>query len=452
MKTIKIMLAFVAFAMALPTHGQVELTKHSPNLAGNRALIREYLFGITISYVEAKDGNKYFVREDPLSTTAVAAQVPDGITVNDMDIFSEYLYFCGTYTKDGNTEGIVGLFNIPNLYNWGMPYYITTLDWVLAGTGVSVRMKNPLRVGCTKDTQPVGVHVPIVGEIEIMDASGNITTQTGLCAARIDGTLSNWYYSFYYTPNPDIVFTDITRTDKYYVAVGRNDGNGSTVIKLFDSTFPFTQHPVSTDRYEIYDNVTEGDVLTTALEGEDFALVNYYRDASTAGSTVKKMDASGTNHNLECIRLTQNNSPVVSTSWRLREIQYDTINQTTFVLQDMDYPISTSTAPTVCEYILSLSPNTGIYTQPGYSVHGMGAWTGGGFQIVGDDSGMLTYMRKVSWLNSSCKNTTTKPHITYLLYAQEESGDDISTNPFENLMPKSVITHEIKFIEDCLIH
>lgn len=451
MKTIRIMLAIVALIMALPTHGQVELTKHSPDLAGSRALIREYLFGITISYVEAQDGNKYFVREDPLSSVAVAAQVPEGITVNDMDIFAEYLYFCGTYTKDGNTEGIVGLFNIPNLYNWGMPYYIATLDWIPTISGVLVRMKNPLRVGCTKDTQPVGVHVPIVGEIEIRDAEGIITTQTGLCAAYIDGTLSNWEYYFYYTPNSDIVFTDITRTDYYYVAVGRNDGNSSTVIKLFNSTFPFTQHPVGTDRYEINDNVTEGDVLTTALEGEKFALVNYYRDASAAGSTVKKMDASNPGSIPLCIRLIQNNSPFVSPSWRLREIQYDTINQTTFVLQDMDYPISSSTAPTVCEYKLLLSSNTGIYTQPGYSVHGMGAWTGGGFQIVGDDSGMLTYMRKVSWLNSSCKNTTTTPHITYLLNAQDEPNDDISTKRVLDIQLKPVSTHEIKFMEDCVI-
>jgi len=451
MKIIRIFFALSVLFVSLPALGQIEQTRHTPNLAGNRALIREYLLGITISYVEADDGSKYFVHEDPLSSTAFAALVPDGITVNDMDIFAGYLYFCGTYTKDGNTQGIVGLFNITNLYGWGMPYYISPLDWITDETGTSVRMTRPLRVGRTVDTQPAGTHVPIVGEIEIRDAAGNITSQTGLCAAHINSLLATWKYSFYYTPNPDIVFTDITRTDNFYVAVGRHEGNRSTVIKTFNSTFPFTQSPVSSDISEVNDNKTEGDVLVTALGGEDFALVNYYHDASEAGSTVKIMDATNPINIPVCIRLLQNTSPVVSPSWLLREIQYDTFNNILFVLQDMDYPVSSSTASTVCEYKPLLSSNSGLYTQPGYSAHGMGAWTGGGFQIVGDDAGKLTYMRKVSGQNSACRETTTKNHVTYTLDANQTYNSDISTLIKSQCLTIPVITDSIKFIDDCLI-
>lgn len=410
MKARNLMLAMLICLFSIPGHGQVELKKHSPDLAGNRALIREWVYLNTISYVETKSGKKYFVLEDPALSTASAALVPDGITVNDMDIYAEYLYFCGTYTKDGNTEGIVGIFNIPNLYSWGQPYYILKLDWQNILPGTNIRMHKPLKVGCTLESSPYGIHIPVVGEIEVKDNAGNITLQTGVCSACINHYLTQWDYGYYCTPDPNIVFTDITRTKNHFVAVGRNAASNHTLVKIFDAAHPFTHHPTGSDIYEVADSITVGDVLVTPLLGDTFALVNYYQGYTTAGSTIKKFDVTTMNCTLS-YKLQQSLSPVVSSSWNLREIQYDAINNQILVLQDMDYPIGSTIAPTVCEYDLATPSNPGMYTLQGYSAYGMGAWSTGGFHTVGDDSGMLTYMRKKGLTLSSCEQTVSHSHI-----------------------------------------
>lgn len=450
MRTKILILTILTYILVIPVQGQIEQKKHSPDVAGNRALIRDYRDSITISYVEAKDGKKYFIREVPGLSTAQAALIPDGITVNDMDVFSEYLYFCGTYRKNGRTDGIVGLFNIPNLYYWGQPYYITRLDWAINGYE-KARMPIPIKVGNTSYAGTSGIQVPIVGEIEVEDYFGNITTQTGICAAHIDNLLLTWSYCYYYSIDPDIVFTDIARTDNTHVAVGRHASHSTTLARVFGSTFPFLYTIPGNGIYEITDSVTEGIVLTTAIEGNEIALSNYYQGNATAGITVKKFDVFSPSTQVS-VMLQQSISPFVPSSWKLHEIQYDSNHKKIYVLQDMDYPVSTSVAATVCEFDLTTPLPLGLFTIPGYPATGMGTWSDEGFQIVGDDLGMLTYMRKKGWEYSSCKQTTEEGLSVYTvpipLVPIVEGLTQIPQVPPDTL---SVRVININFVEDCNI-
>lgn len=323
----KVIYLLLALAFAMPSHGQVELKKHSPDLAGHNALIREWLDTVSISYVVTEKGEKYFVRDIRGHTTAVAASIPQEMTVTDMDAYSEYLYFCGTYKNAGHIYGMVGILNAVNTFSWGQPYHIGLFNWVDNANGGDIRMVNPLKVGCTKITFSSDIFVSLVGDVEVKDAAGNITMQTAVCEAMSDATFSYWKSSYYYYPNdPDIVFTDITETDSFYVAVGRYAGN-------------------------------------------------------------------------------------VSSSWKLYDIQHDKLSGFTFVLQDMDYPVNATIASTVCEYKLPSPPYMGFFTNPGYIVHGMGSWSGAGFHTIGDNAGMMTYMRKQGGTSSSCGKAVKKQYI-----------------------------------------
>lgn len=415
MKTRQLILAMLTLLLAIPACGQVELKKHSPELAGHQALIREWLDTVSISYVVTEKGEKYFVRDIRGHTTAVAASIPIEMTVTDMEVYGELLYFCGTYDSNKTTYGMVGVLNVVNTFLWMQPYHIGLFDWTTDSLGGQIRMTRPQRVGSTWNFATSDLYVSVVGEIEHMDPSGHVTLQTGVCEACTDVTFSSWECSYYWCDDSDVVFTDITETDNYYVAVGRHATLGTTLIKRFKVPTPFVlnQRPFTYWTHienfghieYVQDDVTEGKVLTIAIEKDSFAVVNYYKDSTSAGSTVKLFDATSPLSSLaRTIKLQQNTVPLVSSAWMLREIQYDHFSGMTFVLQDMDYPVNATITSIVCEY--NLWSTNGLFTAPGYSVYGMGRWSGSGFQVVGDGSGNLTYMRKKGGIISSCGQLT----------------------------------------------
>ena len=464
----KVIYLLLALAFAMPSHGQVELKKHSPDLAGHNALIREWLDTVSISYVVTEKGEKYFVRDIRGHTSAVAASIPPEMTVTDMDAYSEYLYFCGTYKKAGHIYGMVGVLNAVNTFSWGQPYHIGLFKWVDNANGGEIRMVNPLKVGCTKITFSSDIFVSLVGDVEVKDAAGNITMQTAVCEAMSDATFSYWKSSYYYYPNdPDIVFTDITETDSFYVAVGRYAGNNSTIIKPFESSVlnrPFTSYPIN-DLFEVVDDITVGDVLTIFTdtngpfpENNRFAITNYYTDMTSAGSTVKWFDLSGpisspTLTIAGSLKLLQNTSPVVSSSWKLYDIQHDKLSGFTFVLQDMDYPVNATIASTVCEYKLPSPPYMGFFTNPGYIVHGMGSWSGAGFHTIGDNAGMMTYMRKQGGTSSSCGKTVKIQYIDNIDAVRKGHLTAVErSTPQHNIIIDTITPSlsPIKIIYDCV--
>lgn len=418
MKSRNLMVALLVCFLTIPVHGQIELIKHSPDVAGKNALIREWIDTVSISYVESEKGVKYFVQDIKGHTTALAAPIPEGMTVVDMEVRSEFLYFCGTYNYQGITKGMVGILNIPNTFTWGQPYHIGLFEWVNDSLGGQIRMTTPQRIGSTWNNASADFFVSVVGKIEHKDPFGNITKLTGVCEAFTDATFSPWESGYYWCDDPDIVFTDITETDNFYVAVGRHATRQTTLVKRFTVPIPlipfpptprpFTYHTNIVDFGqidEVTDDITEGNVLTVATYADFFVLTNYYRDATSAGNTVKLFDASGLILS-QSIRLQQNTTPVVSPAWTLREIQHDNSSGKTFVLQDMDYPASSGIASTICESELTPLSSIGLVTQPGFNSHGMGAWSGAGFQTIGDNSGELSYMRKKGGKYSSCKTST----------------------------------------------
>ena len=463
MKTKQIIMVLLALMLAIPMHGQVELKKHSPELAGNQALIREWLDTVSISYVVTEKGKKFFVRDIRGHTSAVAASIPEEMTIADMEINGEYLYFCGTYDSNNTTYGMVGVLNIFNTFNWMQSYHIGLFDWTSDSLSGMIRMTKPQRVGSTWNNATSDIYVSVVGEIEHMDPTGHITKQTGVCEAFTDATFSPWKCGYYWCDDPDVVFTDITETDSFYVAVGHHATLGTTLIKRFKVPTPFVlgQRPFTkSSNIEnhgnieyVQDDVTEGEVLTVATKKDSFVVVNYYRNSTSAGSTVKLFDAKRPIATLaKTIKLQQNTIPSVSSAWKLREIQYDYLSGMTFVLQDMDYPINATVKSTMCEYDLWSTSSNGWFTIPGYSVYGMGCWSGAGFQVAGDAAGKLNYMRKRGGTTSSCETTTrhtytvVSPNVDTLQRTEHGFGyneDMISISRQARLRP-------IKIIYDCV--
>ena len=463
MNTKQIIMVLLALMLAFPMHGQVELKKHSPELAGNQALIREWLDTVSISYVVTEKGEKYFVRDIRGHTTAVAASIPEEMTIADMEVKDEFLFFCGTYDSNSTTYGMVGVLNIANTFTWMQPYHIGLFDWTTDSLSGLVRMTKPKRVGSTWNNASSDIYVSVVGEIELKDPAGHITQQTGVCEAFTDVTFSPWKSSYYWCDEPEVVFTDITETDNYYVAVGRHAALGTTLIKRFKVPTPFvpSQRPftyyIHIENYGSIENVpddfTEGDVLTVATKKDSFVVANYYRNSTSAGSAVKLFDANSPIATLaKAIKLQQNTIPSVSSAWELREIQYDYQSGMTFVLQDMDYPINATVKSTVCEYDLWSTSSNGWFTIPGYSVYGMGCWSGAGFQIVGDAAGELTYMRKGGGISSSCETTArhtytvVSPNVELLPIHEHGIGYN------DCMIPKSrqAQLRPIKIIYDCV--
>lgn len=99
---------------------------------------------------------------------------------------------------------------------------------------------------------------------------------------------------------------------------------------------------------QVIQGTPTGKVIVDALDGDTCAVYYYYVYGNTGGSTLKLFEViSGTTPSINTLystHLVQSTSASVSNMWQLRDIRYNHTTGILSILQDMLYPIDTTTS------------------------------------------------------------------------------------------------------------
>ena len=102
--------------------------------------------------------------------------------------------------------------------------------------------------------------------------------------------------------------------------------------------------------FQINDDTPVGEILVEDLGNDIFAAAYYYQSPTEAGLTVKILTVSSYTPYLSVInsyKIIQTTGTTVSTSWKLRDLRYNSNLNRLYLLQDMDYLVDNNTNCTV---------------------------------------------------------------------------------------------------------
>ena len=418
----KTFLAVLLLLITLPcARAQLyELERYTTDLYGKNSLIACWDGSRRIAYTEDSTGTVgYFVAETPNLTTPNRVQLPAGMLITDMDHYDDNLVFCGA-SGLFHHYGFIGIMNIPNTIETGQPISYFPLDrTVFTSTGDTFYNINPSKTvfftdennsngytyhamtvcSCLMAPEPnASIPAPIPGHVH-----------TTLCEAVYNNT-NGWRYWIYYNPYEEIVYTDVTATENYIVAVGRDAETGRMIIKLFERHHyqalanPVSQHHLT----EILEDGIGDMVLVEAMEGDQFASASYYSDGDVAGTTVKIFDiTNGTAVPVISSHLVQNNSPQIPNTWHLSNLCYEKYYDRLYLLQEMDNPVSSSIVSAVQEYdatYFSTAPAL-ITWKDIYELYDVTSWYAFGHEAIGNyNSRLTTYGKRAGHIAEECWN------------------------------------------------
>ena len=148
------------------------------------AIIREYEYPQTISYIRTTDGCCFALADNNFTLTC--AWLDCDYEIKDFELLGDTAFFCGTSITSGN--GIVGWFDCQTLFSGLNGYHIYDQFDVITDTHNTVGyVKSFSDLTIFKSNEDEFLHVALVG-----------TTNAGTaCAAELKGNpyTNNWQYT-----------------------------------------------------------------------------------------------------------------------------------------------------------------------------------------------------------------------------------------------------------------
>lgn len=329
------------------------------NLQHTQSIIREWNAGNAVAFLYNPYGTSYFCLESSSTpTTVLSAEVPRNVRIYDFKILDDTLYFCGTKPINGEEYGIVGFFDIDNLFNHGGSCTYGEIYVPVVEPRLDCRMSRPWRM----DVYRFGgfTHIVAVGENELSTITPGILTSTTILDAYFDGTV--WHGSQYMNKYNDEYYTDIATTDQYVVATAQRADGNACYLRAFHQSSSLLSTPVNYGYVvEVVDDRPEGKILIDHTTDDQFVIAYYLHDGSHAFHSLKSFQmttAAPLYTALQySLKLVQNpNSGTVPFSWNLQDLCYNPKTRHVSILQDMDYPVGTSTLNVIEDYNLTSAP------------------------------------------------------------------------------------------------
>ena len=326
----------------------------TPEYESDTSIVRFWKNDISIVYsYNSVKHDKHFLLVDETSTIVPRIEVPQDATVNDFRIMHDSVFLCGHYMVAGAPHGLFACFDIQDFYN-GAGYY----RWMIT---LPTSMPDCYGGGCTN-------MVYDVTRLAVFDSSGytkmayiaknyvDVPTDSRIgvgCATYWGGS---WGNIIIYNKHGKEDYTDIIATQKYVVAVARNNVDSLLALRIYpQSSFltPSLTAPPGTPGSYPYYAITTGQkysdlkvddtVMATALDNNDFAVAYHYTDSPQEGLAVKTFSISGGLATLQQAL----NAQVVrqpTSKWRMRDIRYSPTRQRLVVLNDFDGGIGSQTS------------------------------------------------------------------------------------------------------------
>ena len=322
-------------ACAYNAHAQVQ---SFPLDASLNSIVRSLGDQSTLMYTEDASGTAWFVLHHDGYGVAQAFQLPSGIRVRDLRIWGDSLAcFCGTGQLGSSVYGLVGMFNINDVFNGVAPVNYGLIDWM----GSDIHPHDLKRLDlfkCASDS----LCMAMIGNAEFYKyAPVNTTT---VVSAYFDG--ASWKICSMVRKPSETRFTDIACLENVIVAAASGTSGQGCSIKAFWPVFGFPAHPVSPQTLTSIDfGSPVGDVLVTQERGNT-AIVAHYDTTSGTSSVFHRVgftSSSGLPIAPFDTWVTSPSSTVAySTSWTMFDLESD--GDTVSLLQHAAYPVSLSSS------------------------------------------------------------------------------------------------------------
>lgn len=327
----------------------------------------------------------------------------------------------------------MGWFSIYELFYSGGAYHYSAFLYSTSGaTNLTCQMIRPERMAVYRHNNTV--HIAAIGKSRIEYHN----PRTSIMDVR--RVANDWTGHMYYNKDGEEYYTDISATDIYVIAAACDSNHTGCHLHLFSQSASTLQSPLFPGYLlQVNDDISEGIILAKALDYDNFAIANYFRNSTNAGSTVKILSiaSSPSNVNLiESAHYIQSAGTSISSSCKLQDIGFCSPNHSLYLLQDMDYPISSSPVSSVNIYntLPSLAYVSLNWTaQYNYSIdqyRGQGLITSGDFA-----RGRLTLHRTTTLSNLQCSSVALSSTINNTPYvALSMEGSDDSAEIYHNCL------------------
>lgn len=220
--------------------------------ADSYPIIRSLPSKANLILTKGTSGNDVFILHTDNQPVAQSFELYPGVKVHDVRIWNnEYAYFCGTY--EPLDWGIVGRFNIADVFNGTGNISFGAFDWVDSGF---IKASDLKRLELYKLGTTAGM--AMVGDA-VFDSLHPEPTTT-VASAYFDG--ANWQLCTYMRKPDTVRFTDIACLDNIIVAVGSDTSGAGCFVKTFFSAANFPLYPCMPGEFVriLYGNPV-GDVL-----------------------------------------------------------------------------------------------------------------------------------------------------------------------------------------------
>ena len=343
---------FIILCLFFNVNGHTQsVIKHCPAIDASYTLVNYWEKNISIVYVHTLGDEGYFLYERS-GAPSIVAKIAQNARITDFKILDDTVFYCGYRDMAGSTMGIVGFFDIYDVFfNGGLSDFC-----LIQGTDYlnSCKMKIPRRMDVYRHKGIV--HIAMVGDMSDIDLGGDPDGAT-IEEAFFDGT--QWHLYNMQNKNNTEYYTDITCTGNYVVAAARSRTGNACYIKAFQTSSAFLTTPINAGYItEIVDGSPFGDIMVQAIDTNAIAIGYYYNGTTDAGFTLKLIKVnpmSPTIIPVSSILQTQCTSTVSPSPWMLHEMRYNSSLQRIYVLQDMDYPLHSLTTSTVLDYTINYS-------------------------------------------------------------------------------------------------
>ena len=186
-------------------------------LPAGTSIIREYAPGVDIVYLD--NGRPVFLYVDRMGSMVLEVPVPGLVSVSDMEINKDTLYFCGNY----NGDPAVGYFDVNDMFFGSSTVEFAQVLYtpvVSNGNGTFYGALTLTKLEVYRDGN--FVHVLVVMDVEF--GTPYADDYTGLIDARYDGT--QWIAEIISETTGVFFFDDVAVTGNYVIVIG--DKHGAT--------------------------------------------------------------------------------------------------------------------------------------------------------------------------------------------------------------------------------
>lgn len=322
--------------------GQESIT-HYENIKGKNSIIREYTDYKSIIYTHRSGDWGYFIFDSygTGNNVSKAIKVDSLCRVYDFRIMDDTVFFCGKRGK----YLIFGYFPV-SYFN------LTTAsitNWEFKGGGKDSLLACKMDIYRNTDL----INIAAVGQFKDSASSTNYSALFEFSIPDLNN-LYNVQCLCYSNYNISPIFTDITVTNRYVVAVSNDITLGNCLLHPFKKTNTFVYSPLYPGNvFSISDVSPYGKILVEKYSNDSILIANHFSSTTLFGTTLKLLNIQNTYPYVflsNSLLMPHSGTSSISSKWNMRELSANRQTKSAALLQDAETPFHSEAESTIFEY------------------------------------------------------------------------------------------------------